>query len=179
MHVQRKSSAPMGDNVTIGQLSSPVDMNTTEIQRTRVAVVCNYGITRLGYAIILNDEPDLLLVGSYDKGADAVEGLSRTPADVLIVDYTTDAYAHDCRDLDDAHQVQLLKREFPLLAIVVTSVRKDSSTLSHAMDAGALCYVHKSRPVHELIHAIRMAASGRTFVDTHMMSYLPSTEGMH
>jgi len=155
------------------------DMSTADTPRIRVAIVCDYAITRLGYTLIIDEQPDFELVGSYENGTDALDGLSRAPADVLMLDYATNLYALDFRDLDDAHQVQLMKQKFPCLAIVVTSVRRDSNTLSHAMDAGALCYVHKSRPVLELTHAIRAAARGQFFVDSYMMSNLPSAIGMH
>jgi len=154
-------------------------MSAAETPRIRVAVVCDYAIPRLGYALMIDEQPDFMLVGSYEKGTDALDGLSRVLADVLIVDYTADLYAIDLRDLDDAHQVQLLKQKFPCLAIVVTSARRDSITLSHAMDAGALCYVHKSRPVLELTHAIRVAASGQSFVDPYVKNNLPPTDGKH
>lgn len=146
-------------------------MSVAETSRIRVAVVCASAITCLGYTLVADGQAGLVFVGSYETSADALDGLTRTPADVLIVDYANDLHALGCRDdLDDAHQVQLLKQKFPRLAIVVTSMRRDSITVSHAMNAGALCYVHKSRPVPELAHAIRVAASGKSFVDTYTIS---------
>ena len=55
-------------------------------------------------------------------------------------------------------------RDHPRVRVVILSMYPEDAVALHALDQGAMAYVHKARPSEELLRAIRRAARGQTYV---------------
>ncbi len=52
----------------------------------RVVLVDDQQLVRAGFAMLVDSQPDLEVVGQAADGLEAVEVLARTPADVVLMD---------------------------------------------------------------------------------------------
>ncbi|MGH2466711.1 MAG: response regulator, partial [Candidatus Limnocylindrales bacterium] len=54
--------------------------------RIRVVVVDDQVLVRTGFAMLINSQPDLEVVGEAGDGVEAIDLLARTAADVVLMD---------------------------------------------------------------------------------------------
>jgi two-component system response regulator NreC len=65
-----------------------------------------------------------------------------------------------------------LRADEPATQIVVLTMRDDLGFVREARRAGALGYVLKDAAGSELVHAIRLAAAGESYLNRHLASRL-------
>jgi DNA-binding NarL/FixJ family response regulator len=83
--------------------------------------------------------------------------------------------------LPGAHGLDLLaqlRRDFPLLPVVVLSATHDRATVGAAMAAGAQGYIAKTSTPGELLDAVRTVLEGGRSVTSHLTSSMPSIAGI-
>jgi len=86
-----------------------------------------------------------------------LEAAHRLKPDVAVVDLAMPLL----NGLDATHQ---LKEKMPGLKVIFLTMNQDPDLARRAMQAGALGYLLKRSAASELIHAIREALKGRTYV---------------
>ena len=123
----------------------------------RVILVDDHAIIRNGIRVLLQDEPDLTVVGEAGNGLELLALLAHTPADVVLMDMNMPGM--------DGHQATLrLQQEQPQIRVVVLSMLDHEEYVSRMMEAGAAGYVLKSAGRDEILYAIRTVAAGRQFL---------------
>ena len=83
--------------------------------------------------------------------------------------------------LPGAHGLDLLaqlRRDFPLLPVVVLSATHDRATVGAAMAAGAQGYIAKTSTPDELLDAVRTVLEGGRSVTSHLTAGAPSIGGV-
>ena len=125
----------------------------------RVLVADDHPLVRRGIRALLDDEPDLDVVGEAEDGQVAVELAASASPDVVLMDLRmpvlggADATA---RILADAAAAVRTVR-----VLVLTTFESDTDVLS-AIEAGASGYLLKAAPHDEVVAAVRAVAAGRT-----------------
>src|SRR4030067_3236223 len=61
-------------------------MTMVDMGKTRVYLVDDHEIVRLGLMTLINDQPDLEVVGEAGNAADALLGILNTQPDVVLMD---------------------------------------------------------------------------------------------
>jgi len=97
------------------------------------------------------------VVGIVGDGRALLEAAHRLKPDVAVVDLAMPLL----NGLDATHQ---LKEKMPGLKVIFLTMNQDPDLARRAMQAGALGYLLKRSAASELIHAIREALKGRTYV---------------
>lgn len=133
---------------------------TTAAQTIRVSLLDDHTLVRLGLARFIEQQPDLLLVGSYASGAETLRDLAATYTDVLVLDY-----ALIPGDISGPELIRALKQQHPALRIIVLTASIDETRVSACFEAGALGIAHKRLPLPELMDAIRAIHGGQRYVD--------------
>ena len=83
--------------------------------------------------------------------------------------------------LPGAHGLDLLaqlRRDFPLLPVVVLSATHDRATVGAAMAAGAQGYIAKTSTPDELLDAVRTVLEGGRSVTSHIAALAPAVGGI-
>ncbi len=120
----------------------------------RVGVADDQTLVRSGFAMILDSEPDLEVVGEASDGREAIDLCRRRRPDVMLMDIRMpnldgiEATRQICADPDNSTSVLMLTT-FDLDEYVYDAVR-----------AGASGFLLKDTPADELIQAVRVLAAG-------------------
>lgn len=123
-----------------------------------VLLVDDHSLVRRGFRRMLEDEPDIQVVGEASDGLEAVD-LARTLKPQVIV--------MDCA-LPEINGLQATRKilEFaPQTLILMLSMHTEDTWVRQAMEAGARGYVLKNALDLELGSAIRRIVNGETVID--------------
>ncbi|MFB7447445.1 response regulator [Streptomyces sp. NPDC056194] len=125
---------------------------------TRVFLVDDHEVVRRGLRDLLDDEPDLEVVGEASTAAHA---LARGPAlrpDVAVLDVRLP-------DGDGISVCRELRSRMPGLACLMLTSFDDEDALLDAIMAGAAGYVLKQIKGADLVSAVRTVATGQSMLD--------------
>ncbi|HEX7264552.1 MAG TPA: response regulator transcription factor [Candidatus Dormibacteraeota bacterium] len=121
----------------------------------RVLIVEDHQVVADGLAALLNDQPDMTVVG---KAASVVESIAHAhdlKPDVVLVDFRLT----DGTGADAGAGIRQVRPEAKLIFLT----REDSDAARFAaIEAGASAFIHKSRAAAEVVEAIRSVSSGGT-----------------
>lgn len=110
-----------------------------------------------GLAALLNDQPDMTVVGAATSVAESIERASELNPDVVVVDFRL----ADGTGVDAAIGIRQIRPETKLIFLT----REDSDAARFAaLEAGASAFIHKSRAASEVVDAIRVVAGGGTLI---------------
>lgn len=126
--------------------SSPVV--TASPGALRVVLADDHGLMRRGLATLLDDEPDIAVVGEASSGREAVDLARTLRPDVVIMDVSMD-------DLDGIEATRLVRSELPEVKVVALSMFENRAVADEMLEAGAAIYLTKSGPLEQLLAAIR------------------------
>jgi len=117
-------------------------------RRTRVLLADDHAVMRQGLAALLQEEPDIEIVGQASDGRMAVELASQLRPDVIVMDVTMPR-------MGGVEATRLVHDEIPAIRIIGLSLH-DEADMGNAMrQAGAVTYLNKGGPAEPLIAAIR------------------------
>jgi DNA-binding NarL/FixJ family response regulator len=131
----------------------------------RIALVDDHSLVRDGIRALLAVMAPLEVVGEAESGADAIEMVSRTKPDLLLVDISL-------KDMNGLELTRTLRREYPSIKILILSMYDNYEYVSESVRSGASGYVLKNAPSREIIAAIEAIASGGTFYSAEIASIL-------
>jgi two-component system response regulator NreC len=124
---------------------------------TAIVLADDHAVVRQGLKALLEEEPDLTVVGEVSSGLEAVRICGELRPDILVLDIMMD----DVSGIEVARQV---KENCPRTAIVVLSMYGDKKHVLEALHAGAKAYVVKKSAAAELVQAVREACVGRRYL---------------
>ena len=120
-------------------------------------LVDDHELLRDGLRRLIEDQPDITVVGELDDGQGALELVRRCKPRVVVLDLQM-----PCMDgLEVARQIA---PEVPSTKILVLSTFHNSGQAIRAFEAGASGYVLKTSIRRELLEGIRTVARGKRFV---------------
>jgi DNA-binding NarL/FixJ family response regulator len=131
-------------------------MTDAALTPIRVAIVDDHPVVRAGTAAIVQEAPDLALVGMAATLEEARPLLDRAVVDVLLL---------DLRLGQDFGLSVFEGAGDSLPAIVVATSYDYPQYVEAALRLGAVGYVLKTAPVNDLLDAIRRAALGKLSFD--------------
>jgi DNA-binding NarL/FixJ family response regulator len=122
----------------------------------RILIVEDHQVVAEALEALLNQQPDMMVVGNIDSVEDASHVADLSP-DVLIVDF----HLNDGTGADAV----LTMRQLGCEARVIFLTRDDSDTAHFAaIQAGASAFLHKSTATAGLVDAVRRVAEGENLV---------------
>jgi DNA-binding NarL/FixJ family response regulator len=132
---------------------------------TTVLLVDDHALVRRALRRLLEDEPDLCVVGEASDGDEAVRAAKRLRPDVVVMDFGLP------RMMGGAATRRILEAVADT-AVLILSMHSDLLYVRAALDAGAQGYLLKSATDLKLAVAVREIAAGRKVLDSRIK--LPS-----
>lgn len=126
--------------------------------KTRVLLVDDHEIVRLGLVTLIDDQPDMKVVGEAGTAAEAVRLVERLDPHVVLMDVRLPGEG-------GIEATGTITTRFPNTHVVMLTSFADEDLVIRAIRAGAVGYVLKQVGNEELIRAIRAAARGEALLD--------------
>jgi len=128
-------------------------LNEPGAKAIRVVIADDHPAYRKGLSSMLEDEPDLALVGEAESGREAISLAEQCSPDVVVMDLRMP-------DVDGIEATRQLRERVPGTAVIVLTMFEDDQSVFAAMRAGARGYLLKGAEQDEIVRAIRAVAVG-------------------
>ncbi|HLF28017.1 MAG TPA: response regulator transcription factor [Anaerolineae bacterium] len=128
------------------------------MSHTRVVLVDDHELVRLGLRTLIDDQLDLEVVGEASTAAEAIHVVEDTRPDVVLMDIRIPGEG----GIEATRQITT---RFPQTKVVMLTSFADDDLVVRAIRAGAVGYVLKQVGNEELLRAIAAAARGEALLD--------------
>lgn len=123
----------------------------------RIIIADDHTIVRSGIRLLLENEPDIEVVGEALDGAQAVELVSRLQPDVVLMDVTMPV-------MDGLEATCRIKADFPHVQVLILTMHRSEEYFFEMLKAGASGYLLKAADTSDLVKAIRVVHRGDAFL---------------
>jgi len=123
-----------------------------------ILLVDDHSLVRRGFRRILEDEPDMEVVGEAADGAEAVRLAGDLHPQVVVMDCALPG-------MNGLDATRAILTDAPSTAILMLSMHSESTWVRQAIDVGAKGYILKNALDLELGAAVRKVAAGETVFD--------------
>ncbi len=125
------------------------------MRKIRILIADDHAVVREGTRRILEQEPDMEVVGEAGDGEEAVNLATSLKPDVAIVDVSMPK-------MDGIEATRRIKAACPSINVLILSAYDDDQFIFSLLEAGAAGYLLKSIRSRELLDAIRAVYSGES-----------------
>ena len=120
-------------------------------------LVDDHALLRTGVANIINQEPDLHVVGEAGNGVEALDAFDRHRPDVTLIDLRMPV-------MEGVEAIRRIRERDPLARVVVLTTYDTDDEISRALKAGAKAYVLKDIAADDLVACIRDVLAGKAYI---------------
>ena len=123
-----------------------------------VLLVDDHSLVRRGFRRMLEDAPDILVVGEASDGAEAIRLAQELRPRLIVMDCALPG-------MSGLIATRRIVEMHPQIAILMLSMHSEDTWVRQALDAGARGYILKNAVDLELVTAVRRVAAGETVLD--------------
>ena len=127
-------------------------------KKVRVLVAEDHGTMREGLRLLINQEPDLEVVGEAADGHEALRLARELLPDVAVMDISMPG-------MDGLQATRALSETCPQVRVLALTRHADYGFMTEMLRAGAKGYVLKQSSSADLARALRAVAAGQNYVD--------------
>jgi two-component system response regulator NreC len=131
----------------------------------RIIIADDHGVLRAGLTALLNDEPDLQVVGEAATGEEALRLALELNPNLVLMDISMP-------ELGGIETTRSMLEMLPGVRVLILTVHEDIGLVREAIRAGAAGYILKRAVKSEIINAIHSVLRGDVYVHPTMMRAL-------
>lgn len=125
--------------------------------KIRVLVADDHNIVRDGLRELINNQPDMEMIGHACNGKQALTKVRTLRPDVILLDIAMP-------EMNGLVAVRLIMDISPATQVVIFSMHKKNAYVQQALTSGARGYVLKTSPSSQIFDAIRSVHRGKYFL---------------
>ncbi|MGI6032586.1 MAG: response regulator transcription factor [Coriobacteriales bacterium] len=129
----------------------------------RVVLADDHSMVRMGFKMILEQQPDITVVGEAADPDEAMRAVEELSPDVLVTDISMGT------EKSGLLLAERLSDSTSSTAVVVLTMHEEQAYLRQALERGALGYVLKSSSDEALVNCVRAASRGETYICEQML----------
>jgi two-component system response regulator NreC len=122
-------------------------------QKIGILIADDHTLLRSGIRALLEDEPDMVIVGEANDGREAVRLAAQLKPNVILMDIAMPL-------LNGLEATRQIKREHPEINVLVLTMYDHEEYFRQMLEVGASGYIIKKAAASELVAAIRAAHNG-------------------
>ena len=127
-----------------------------------VLLVDDHTLVRLGFRRLLEDAPDVRVVGEAKDGEEAIRLAQELRPRVIVMDCALPG-------VSGLVATRKILEKLPETGVLMLSMHSEDTLVKQAMQAGARGYILKSAVDLELVTAVRNVAAGQTVLDPQLV----------
>jgi DNA-binding NarL/FixJ family response regulator len=124
-------------------------------KRIRLLIADDHAVVRSGTRELLEQQPDLSIVGEASDGEEAVRFTHELQPDVVVMDVRMPK-------LSGVEATRRIKAECPDVKVLVLTAHDDDEYVFALLQAGANGYLMKTAEIDEVVRAIRTVHAGQS-----------------
>lgn len=132
----------------------------------RVILADDHALFRGGVRRILEEMPEVEVVGEAGDGLALLEILKKITPDLVVLDISMP-------HLRGLEAIREIKKLVPETNILMLTMHKETDYLSQALTAGAAGYLLKQEADPELVNAVQVIRSGKTYLSPNLSDLVP------
>jgi len=125
------------------------------LQEISLVLADDHAVVRSGTRELLEQQPDLKIVGEASNGEEAVRMANELQPDVMVMDVRMPK-------MSGVEATRRIKSENPDVKVLVLTAHDDDEYVFALLQAGANGYLLKTAEIDELVRAIRTVAAGQS-----------------
>ena len=110
-----------------------------ESEELKVFLVDDSAIIRQRITTLLQDFPQLEITGQFDTDAEAIQSISQTPPDAILLDLELGS-----TNTNGLNVLHYASRHFPSIKVIILTNHSDGLTRSQCLKAGAYLFLDKT-----------------------------------
>jgi two-component system, NarL family, response regulator NreC len=126
------------------------------MKKIRILLADDHNLIRGGLRLVIEQQPDLIVVGEAGDGRQAVSLATSLKPDVAVLDI-------GMPNLNGIEAAKQITEGESGAAVVILSMYSDETYILRALKAGARGYLLKDSAEADLVRAIRSVAEGKSF----------------
>jgi DNA-binding NarL/FixJ family response regulator len=134
-----------------------------------VLLVDDHALVRRGFRRMLEDDPEIRVVGEASDGHDAVEAAATLRPSVVVMDFALPS-------MNGAVATRQILKANPETAVLILSMHSEPAYVRTCLEAGARGYLLKNAMDLELVAAVKQVAGGARVLDPRLGSLAQSGE---
>jgi two-component system, NarL family, response regulator len=134
---------------------TPAPDSNTAPRLTRIMLVDDHFMARIGLALPINQQPDMQVIAEACNGQEALELYRQHLPDVVIMDYALP-------DKTGPEVVTAIRTEFPGTRVLLLSAHEGEEHIHRAVEAGVCGYLTKNSDCALVLDSIRSIATGQS-----------------
>jgi two-component system response regulator NreC len=123
------------------------------VENIRILIADDHTILRESLRYLLDDEPEITVVGEAADGHSAVKLAKQLEPDIVLMDIAMPL-------LNGLEATRQIKRDTPNVNILILTMHENEGYIRQALAHGAMGYVLKDASAHELVGAIHAVYRG-------------------
>lgn len=123
----------------------------------KVLIVDDHALVRMGICRLLNDLPDMSVVGDADSGDAALSLVKTQKPDVVLLDMKMPG-------MDGWEVIRRLKKTNPNVKIIAVTALSNNTLPTRILQLGAVGYLTKESGAEEMVSAIRKVFKGERYL---------------
>ena len=123
-----------------------------------VLLVDDHSLVRRGFRRILEDDPQINVLGEAGDGPEAIEKAAALKPQVIVMDFAMPT-------MNGAVATRQILRTCPACIVIMLSMHSEPDFVRMCLDAGARGYLLKNVMDLELVDAVKQAAAGGSVLD--------------
>lgn len=123
----------------------------------RLLLADDHAVVRSGLRLLLEAQPDMVIIGEAENGVDAIQRADELKPDVVLMDV-------EMPGMNGIEATRRIKAGSPGTAVLALTMYEDDQYFFEMLRAGAAGYVPKRAAPDELATAIRAVSRGEVFL---------------
>jgi two-component system, NarL family, response regulator NreC len=123
------------------------------MNKVRILLADDHTILRDGIRSLLEDEPDMQVIGEAEDGRSAVKLACQLKPDVVLMDIAMPL-------LNGLEATRQIKHDCPQVKVLILTMHENEEYIRQVLASGAMGYILKDAAARELLDAIRAVQHG-------------------
>src|SRR6201994_3638363 len=120
----------------------------------RILCVDDHPLMREGITAVIQNEPDMLVIGESSNGQEALQEFRKHHPDITLMDLRLP-------DMSGIDALIAIRAEYAAARVIMLTTFEGDAEIQRALEAGAQGYMLKSMPRKQLVDMIRKVHAGK------------------